>query len=229
VPQDLALYPDLSCQENLEFFGRIYGLKGATLATRIGDALELVGLSDRAKDKVGSYSGGMKRRANMAAGLLHQPKLLILDEPTVGVDPQSRNAILETVGGLGIAVLYTTHYMEEASKLCQRIGIIDEGRLIAEGSPHGLIDQHGGQDRVCLTFAVAAPPAWVDACRSLPSVHTVTPIDGGLELLTDHGPKVLPDVVRVAGEHGVELLGVEVIAPNLEGVFLRLTGKELRD
>ncbi|HEY1827404.1 MAG TPA: ABC transporter ATP-binding protein, partial [Acidimicrobiales bacterium] len=133
VPQDLALYPDLSCQENLDFFGRMYGLRGPALTKRITESLELVGLADRAKDKIGSYSGGMKRRANMAAGLLHQPSLLVLDEPTVGVDPQSRNAILETVGALGIAVLYTTHYMEEAAKLCQRIGIIDEGRLIAEG------------------------------------------------------------------------------------------------
>jgi ABC-2 type transport system ATP-binding protein len=111
VPQDLALYPDLTAQENLDFFGRLYGLSGDTLATRVADALALVGLSERSGDKVGTYSGGMKRRANMAAGLLHEPQLLVLDEPTVGVDPQSRNAILETVAALGIAVLYTTHYM----------------------------------------------------------------------------------------------------------------------
>jgi ABC-2 type transport system ATP-binding protein len=229
VPQDLALYPDLTAQENLEFFGRIYGLKPPVLGTRITETLELVGLADRAKDKVGTYSGGMKRRANIAAGLLHHPKLLILDEPTVGVDPQSRNAILETVGQLGIAVLYTTHYMEEASKLCQRIGIIDDGRLVAEGTPNGLIAQHGGPDRVRLTFPEAAPATLAAACENLASVHGVRPIEGGLELATDHGPKVLPEVVKVAGSQGVELSGVEVVSPDLETVFLHLTGKELRD
>jgi ABC-2 type transport system ATP-binding protein len=229
VPQDLALYPDLSARENLEFFGQLYGLAGATLAARIDHTLELVGLADRGADRVGSYSGGMKRRANIAAGLLHQPRLLILDEPTVGVDPQSRNAILETVGALGISVLYTTHYMEEASKLCQRIGIIDDGRLIAEGTPSSLIDQHGGSDRVRLTFAADAADVMALACRQLPSVHDVRPVDGGLELTTDHGPRVLPTVVKVAGDHGVELTGVEVVVPDLEGVFLSLTGKELRD
>jgi ABC-2 type transport system ATP-binding protein len=228
VPQDIALYPDLTAQENLEFFGRIYGIKPPVLGRRIEDTLALVGLADRAKDKVGTYSGGMKRRANIAAGLLHQPNLLILDEPTVGVDPQSRNAILETVGQLGIAVLYTTHYMEEASKLCQRIGIIDDGRLIAEGTPAGLIARHGGQDRVRLTFSEPAP-ALAAACEVLVSVHGVHPIEGGLELATDHGPKVLPEVVKVAGAHGVELSGVEVVSPDLETVFLHLTGKELRD
>ncbi|HEY1827247.1 MAG TPA: export ABC transporter ATP-binding protein, partial [Acidimicrobiales bacterium] len=143
--------------------------------------------------------------------------------------PQSRNAILETVGALGIAVLYTTHYMEEAAKLCQRIGIIDEGRLIAEGTPEGLIAQHGGQDRLRLTFAAHTEPALAEACELLDSVHTVTSIDRGLELSTDHGPKVLPEVVKAAGEHGVELTGVDVMAPDLEVVFLHLTGKELRD
>ena len=141
VPQDLALYPDLSALENLTFFGQLYGLSGKQLEGRIHETLELVGLADRSKDRIGTYSGGMKRRANMAAGLLHRPKLLVLDEPTVGVDPQSRNAILETVAQLGIAVLYTTHYMEEASKLCDRIGIIDDGHLIAEGTAASLIDR----------------------------------------------------------------------------------------
>jgi ABC-2 type transport system ATP-binding protein len=229
VPQDLALYPDLTARENLEFFGQLYGLSGKGLATRISETLALVGLSDRGGDRIGSYSGGMKRRANIAAGLLHQPRLLILDEPTVGVDPQSRNAILGTVGSLGIAVLYTTHYMEEAAKLCQRIGIIDDGRFIAEGTPHGLIDQHGGQDRVRITFGPAASEVMTKASRQLNGVREVRPIEGGLELTTDHGPGVLPNVVRAAGQLGVELSGVEVVVPDLEGVFLSLTGKELRD
>jgi ABC-2 type transport system ATP-binding protein len=229
VPQDLALYPDLSAAENLAFFGQLYGLSGRELQTRIGEALELVGLSERAKDRIGTYSGGMRRRANMAAGLLHRPKLLVLDEPTVGVDPQSRNAILQTVGRLGIAVLYTTHYMEEAAKLCDRVGIIDDGRLIAEGTADALIGAHGGRDKVHLVCAAAALDGLAAACRALENIHDVHEIDGRLELTTDHGPAVLSAVVAAAARHGIELTGVEVRSPNLEDVFLELTGKELRD
>ena len=229
VPQDLALYPDLSAVENLTFFGQLYGLAGKQLQVRIGETLELVGLADRGKDRIGTYSGGMKRRANMAAGLLHRPKLLVLDEPTVGVDPQSRNAILETVGRLGIAVLYTTHYMEEAAKLCDRIGIIDDGRLIAEGTADSLIGVHGGRDKVHLSCDGADLVPLARACRDLDGIHDVHMVDGTLELTTDHGPAVLPAVVALAARMDVDLTGVEVRSPNLEDVFLSLTGKELRD
>ncbi len=229
VPQDLALYPDLSATENLTFFGRLYGLSGRELEDRIHETLELVGLADRGKDRIATYSGGMKRRANMAAGLLHRPKLLVLDEPTVGVDPQSRNAILETVGNLGIAVLYTTHYMEEASKLCDRIGIIDDGKLIAEGTAPSLIAEHGGLDKVQLSCAVSDLDALTTSCRALEGIHDVREVDGSLELTTDHGPALLPAVVAIAARRGIELTGVEVRSPNLEDVFLSLTGKELRD
>ncbi len=229
VPQDLALYPDLSAVENLTFFGQLYGLSGKELQGRIGETLELVGLADRGKDRIGTYSGGMKRRANMAAGLLHRPKLLVLDEPTVGVDPQSRNAILETVGKLGIAVLYTTHYMEEAFKLCDRIGIIDDGHLIAEGTADELIGAHGGRDKVHLSCDGADLDELAAACRELENIHDVHEVDGNLELSTDRGPAVLSAVVAVATRHGVDLTGVEVRSPNLEDVFLSLTGKELRD
>ena len=229
VPQDLALYPDLSAVENLTFFGQLYGLGGKELHARIGETLELVGLADRGKDRIGTYSGGMKRRANMAAGLLHRPKLLVLDEPTVGVDPQSRNSILETVGRLGIAVLYTTHYMEEAAKLCDRIGIIDDGRLVAEGTAEVLIATHGGKDKVHLSCDSDSFDELSVACLELDNVHDVHEHEGNLELTTDHGPAVLSAVVAVASRHGVDLTGVEVRAPNLEDVFLTLTGKELRD
>jgi ABC-2 type transport system ATP-binding protein len=229
VPQDLALYPDLSAIENLTFFGQLYALSGKELQIRIHETLELVGLADRGKDRISTYSGGMKRRANMAAGLLHRPKLLVLDEPTVGVDPQSRNAILETVGRLGIAVLYTTHYMEEAAKLCDRIGIIDDGRLIAEGANDALIAQHGGRDRVHLSCEQCDIAPLAAACSELDSVYEAAEFEDRLELTTDHGPAVLPAVVALAARHNVELTGVEVRAPNLEDVFLRLTGKELRD
>jgi ABC-2 type transport system ATP-binding protein len=229
VPQDLALYPDLTAAENLTFFGELYGLSGSELQGRIAETLELVGLADRGKDRIGTYSGGMKRRANMAAGMLHRPRLLVLDEPTVGVDPQSRNAILETVGRLGIAVLYTTHYMEEAAKLCDRIGIIDDGRLIAEGTNEALVAQHGGHDKVFLSSETADLGQLTAACRELDSVYEVAEIEDRLELTTEHGPAVLPAVVAAAARHGVELSGLEVRSPNLEDVFLRLTGKELRD
>jgi ABC-2 type transport system ATP-binding protein len=230
VPQDLALYPDLTAAENLTFFGELYGLTGNELHGRIAETLELVGLADRGKDRIGTYSGGMKRRANMAAGLLHRPRLLVLDEPTVGVDPQSRNAILETVGRLGIAVLYTTHYMEEAAKLCDRVGIIDDGHLIAEGTNETLIAQHGGRDRVLLSCDADADLGQLAAaCRELDTVYEVAELEDRLELTTDHGPAVLPAVVATAARHRVELTGVEVRSPNLEDVFLRLTGKELRD
>ncbi len=229
VPQDLALYPDLSAVENLTFFGQLYGLAGKELQGRISETLELVGLADRGQDRIGTYSGGMKRRANMAAGLLHRPKLLVLDEPTVGVDPQSRNAILGTVGRLGIAVLYTTHYMEEAARLCDRIGIIDDGQLIAEGSAETLIGAYGGRDKVHLSCDVGSLEILSAACLELHNVHNVHEHEGNLELTTDHGPAVLSAVVAVATRHGVDLTGVEVRTPNLEDVFLSLTGKELRD
>jgi ABC-2 type transport system ATP-binding protein len=229
VPQDLALYPDLSAMENLSFFGQLYGLAGAQLKARITETLELVGLAERGKDHISTYSGGMKRRANMAAGLLHRPKLLVLDEPTVGVDPQSRNAILETVGRLGIAVLYTTHYMEEAAKLCDRIGIIDDGHLIAEGTSQELIRVHGGSDKVHLDCEGADLDALAEGCRGVEGVHDVREIDGHLELTTENGPALLPALVAVASRQSVELTGVEVRSPNLEDVFLSLTGKELRD
>ena len=229
VPQDLALYTALSADENLTFFGQLYGLGGKQLQGRIGETLELVGLADRGKDRIGTYSGGMKRRANMAAGLLHRPKLLVLDEPTVGVDPQSRNAILETVGRLGIAVRYTTHYMEEAARLCDRIGIIDDGQLVAEGTAESLIGTHGGRDKVHLSCDAASFDILSAACLELTNVHDVHEHEGSLELTTAHGPAVLSAVVAVATKHGVDLTGVEVRTPNLEDVFLTLTGKELRD
>ncbi len=244
VPQDLALYPDLTARENLGFFGRLYGLSGAVLEARIDEALTLVGLADRGGDRIGTYSGGMKRRANMAAGLLHRPRLLVLDEPTVGVDPQSRNAILETVAELGIAVLYTTHYMEEAAKLCRRVGIIDDGRLIAEGTPRALVEAHGGPDRIRIWFGdedaigdgaalagadAAAAGELCDACRRIPGISDARAADGGAELTANGGASLIPDVVKAAEAQGVALSGIEVLKPDLEGVFLALTGKELRD
>jgi len=234
VPQDLALYPDLSAKENLSFFGRLYGLSGARLHTRITDVLEIAGLADRADERVARFSGGMKRRVNIAAGLLHEPRLLVLDEPTVGVDPQSRNAILQTVTDLvhaGMAVLYTTHYMEEAARLCDRIGIIDAGRLVAEGTRRELIKSLGGEDkiRVLATASPAALDKLAADLRALQGVREVVATDEGLELLVGDGRELLPVVVATASATGIEITGADVVEPDLEDVFLELTGKELRD
>jgi ABC-2 type transport system ATP-binding protein len=231
VPQDLALYPDLTARENLRFFGRLQGLRGRQLDERIAAVLEVVGLADRADDRIESYSGGMKRRANIAVGLLHEPQLLVLDEPTVGVDPQSRTAILDAVdalGGEGLAVLYTTHYMEEAARLCDRIGIIDEGRLITEGTRRELIDQLGSASHVRIE-AVGLLDAFVGHARGLPMVRSVSMSDGIVDVTVDDGRRSIASLVEAADRAGVEVAGVEVIEPDLEAVFLHMTGKALRD
>ncbi len=231
VPQDIALYPDLSARENLRFFGRLYGLKGEALESQVDAALALVGLADRSSERVERYSGGMKRRANIAAGLLHQPSLLVLDEPTVGVDPQSRHAILEAVRTLadgGLAVLYTTHYMEEAERLCDRVGIIDEGRLVAEGTQRELVARVGQSDR--LRVGVSGESAGFAArCRELQPGIEVIVADGVVEVLASGGRRLLAPIVQAAEAAGVEVTGIEVIEPDLEAVFLHLTGKALRD
>ncbi|MBA3655417.1 MAG: ABC transporter ATP-binding protein [Actinobacteria bacterium] len=232
VPQDIALYLDLGARENLRFFGRLYGLKGAALDERIDAVLAIVGLSDRADERIERYSGGMKRRANIAAGLLHRPALLVLDEPTVGVDPQSRHAILETVRSLaddGMAVLYTTHYMEEAERLCDRLGIIDEGRLIAEGTRRELVANVGQRDRIRIGVAGDAA-ALAAGCRAIdPELELVVVGDGGIEVLATAGRRLLAPIIQAAETAAIEITGIEVIEPDLEAVFLHLTGKALRD
>ena len=231
VPQDIALYPDLTGRENLSFFGRMQGLAGAELRRAVDAALEVVGLADRADDRVEAYSGGMQRRANIAAGLLHSPKLLVLDEPTVGVDPQSRNAILESIEALGtegMAVLYTTHYMEEAERLCDRVGIIDQGRVIAEGTRRELVARIGEHDRLRVA-ASGDLGRFADHCRGLPGVVEATEADGAVEVLAEDGRRALAPVVEAAERAGAEISGMELVEPDLETVFLRLTGRALRD
>jgi ABC-2 type transport system ATP-binding protein len=231
VPQDLAIYPDLSARENLTFFGRLYGLGGAQLRERIADVLSVIDLADRADERTERFSGGMKRRLNIGIGLLHRPKLLVLDEPTVGVDPQSRNAILASVGALsaaGMGILYTTHYMEEAERLCDRVGVIDEGRIIAEGTRRELVALVGGLDKIQLAasgdLALAA-----GAVRQLDGVRKVTTHDAGIELLVVEARRLLPTILAAMTQDGVSIRSVEVVEPDLEAVFLHLTGKALRD
>nr|WP_306422564.1 ABC transporter ATP-binding protein [Paenarthrobacter aurescens] len=202
------------------------------MASRVDSVLDLLGLAERAGEQTKKYSGGMKRRLNIGIGLLHRPRLLILDEPTVGVDPQSRNSILEAVGNLsseGTAVLYTTHYMEEAERLCDRIAILDQGRVQAEGTRDELITLTGGLDQITLV-GTGRITAAAEALRSLDGVHRVTDSGGtGLMLTVTDGAALLAGIVTTAARSGMTMASVAVTRPDLESVFLHLTGKALRD
>ncbi len=231
VPQDLAIYPDLSAAENLRFFGRLHGLGGRSLSERTSEVLKTVGLIDRADDRAGDFSGGMKRRLNIGIGLLHQPSLLVLDEPTVGVDPQSRDAILasvEQLGASGIGVLYTTHYMEEAERLCDRVGIVDHGMMVAEGTRPELVALVGEQDHVRLGLEDGHGAA-ADGLRALPEVESVVTTDHSLDLGLADSHQALPSILATAETAGARVLSVEVVEPDLEAVFLHLTGRALRN
>jgi ABC-2 type transport system ATP-binding protein len=230
VPQEIAIYPDLTARENLRFFGRLYALGGNDLETRVAEILEIVGLTDRASEKTAKYSGGMQRRLNIGLGLLNRPRLLVLDEPTVGVDPQSRNAILSSVERFreeGMAVLYTTHYMEEAERLCDRVGILDEGKLLAEGTRRELVSTVGERDRVHLA-ATGDLDAAARVVGALDAVKQATRSEDGVDLVVEDARKHLPAILTFVGEHA-HVTTVEVSEPNLEAVFLHLTGKALRD
>ena len=231
VPQELAIYPDLSARENLLFFGRLYGIAPAELAKRVDEVLRVIGLSDRAKDRAGTYSGGMKRRLNIGVGLIHAPTLLILDEPTVGVDPQSRNAILESIEQLaaaGIAVLYTTHYMEEAQRLCDRVAIIDGGVIRAEGTQPELVKLVGENERIRVIGTGSVKDA-AERVRNLPGIADASAAAEEVSLLAPDAGAVLTPVLQALSEAGMSVGSVVVEKPDLETVFLHLTGKALRD
>ena len=231
VPQELAIYPDLTARENLRFFARLYGMGRKEANGRIDEILEITGLAERADDMSKEYSGGMKRRLNIGIGLLHHPRLLVLDEPTVGVDPQSRNAILESVERLadeGVAVLYTTHYMEEAERLCDRVGIVDLGELKAEGTRQELVRLVGEHDQVQLA-ATGDLSAGARVIAEIGAVREASVRDGGIDLIVDEARNVLPDILARTAAAGVSVRSVEVKEPDLEAVFLHLTGKALRD
>jgi ABC-2 type transport system ATP-binding protein len=231
VPQDLAIYPELTARENLRFFGQLYGLGGAELRSRMDEVLEIIGLADRADERTDGFSGGMKRRLNIGIGLLNRPKLLVLDEPTVGVDPQSRNAILasvEQLGEQGMAILYTTHYMEEAERLCDRVAIIDAGQIKAEGTRRELVSLIGQRDRVGLA-ALGPLAAVAQALRAVPGVEEATAHEAGIALLVGEARTILPRLLEAAAAAGATVNGVEIVEPDLEAVFLHLTGRALRD
>jgi len=231
VPQDIALYPDLSARENLVFWGKMYGLRGAPLKARVNEVLDIIGLADRQRDWVGTFSGGMKRRVNIGAALLHKPSVVIMDEPTVGIDPQSRRHILDSVKELnrqGMTVIYTTHYMEEAEELSDHIAIIDQGEVVANGTYHELIQLVGEQTRIDLGLNVEGEsilPVW----QKVEGVSQASSLEGSVTLLVDDSNRVLPRLFESAGEVGARITSVEIKEPNLESVFLHLTGRALRD
>ena len=224
VPQDIALYPDLSARENLVFWGKMYGLRGAELKSRVDEVLEVIGLTDRQKDHVGKFSGGMKRRVNIGAALLHKPAVIIMDEPTVGIDPQSRRHILDNVKELnqeGMTVLYTTHYMEEAAELSHHIAIMDKGKVIAYGTHDELIKMVGEQTRIDLTLNTEGRKS--SGCwRSTEGVAKIDATDGKVTALVDDSNRVLPRLFEAASRAGVRITSVDIQEPNLETVFLHL-------
>jgi ABC-2 type transport system ATP-binding protein len=254
VPQDLALYPTLSARVNLNFFGRIYGLRGSELKGRVEDVLRIVALTDRADQTIDKYSGGMKRRVNIAAGLVHHPRLLFLDEPTVGVDPQSRNHIFESVMRLnrerGMSVVYTSHYMEEVELLCNRVAIIDEGYIIAMDTVKNLIGILGGG--MIYVGLEEVDDELLEQLAQLPAVKEVVlapkpilpPPAEGEEPLSETEPVTTSQIVKIVAENSQQavvnvisflneedrpLTSLEILEPNLESVFLHLTGKKLRE
>lgn len=234
VPQEIALYEDLTARENLTFWGKMYGLRGAALKQRVAEALELIGLEGRANDRVEKYSGGMKRRVNIAVALLHKPQVIYMDEPTVGIDPQSRRNILDSVLNLknqGMTVLYTTHYMEEAEELSDHVAIMDHGELIACGTQSELVALVGEKDRLSLAFVVppADPGPVLLACQELPGVEQAHMDEGRLSLLAQDGAEALPALFEALSRLDLRLQSVEIHEPNLETVFLHLTGRALRD
>ena len=233
VPQDLAVYDELTARENLVFWGQMYNLSGKQLKLRVDEVLEQIGLTERAAQRVKTYSGGMKRRLNIGVGLLHKPSVLFMDEPTVGIDPQSRRAILDSVKELnrqGMTVLYTTHYMEEAEELSNRVGIIDHGQLIAIGTQSELTHQVGENETLVLHVGEGEnPQALMEAVRGLEGVLQADVSDHSVTLMTPEAEELLPSAIMQANTIGIKIRSVDIREPNLEAVFLNLTGRALRD
>lgn len=232
VPQEIALYEELTAYENMKFFGKTYGLSGEKLKNKIQEVLELVGLKDRQKDRIKQYSGGMKRRINMAVALMHDPELLIMDEPTVGIDPQSRNYILEMVKELNhtknMTILYTSHYMEEVEKLCDRVYIMDHGQVIASGTKDELKGILSSEETVLIEVG-ERNAAFLNKLSEHPSIHQVVQDNGGYKVITAKGEDLFADIFNMAKNSNIKIRGVHVQTPTLEDVFLHLTGRKLRD
>ncbi len=248
IPQEIALYPELSARQNLTFFGKMYGMGGSTLNKRVDEVLEFIDLTDRQKDRIDTFSGGMKRRVNIGVGLLHKPQLIYMDEPTVGIDPQSRRRILDTVKQLrdeqGMTVLYTTHLMEEAEELSDRVGIIDHGEIIALGTQGELTQRVGEEDRLEFTVGAQKVPEAL-LIRLTETIDGVTKVTynapeqmtegsskatpGTISAFAKRGRTALPDLIQALAADDIEIQSVQVKEPDLEAVFLALTGRALRD
>jgi ABC-2 type transport system ATP-binding protein len=231
VPQDIALYPTLTGYENLRFWGNLYGLKGAELKERINEVADIIGLNERLKDKVKKYSGGMKRRLNIGAALLHKPDLLIMDEPTVGIDPQSRSHILDTVLKLsaqGMTIIYTTHYMEEAEELCSRICIMDEGKIIASGTKQELVELVKERTRINIKLDKITGNM-PQIFKEIPVVSDAAVLDDTVTLFGENGDILLAEIISRISEEKSKIRSLDIQKPDLEAVFLHLTGKALRD
>ena len=231
VPQDLAIFENLTARENVTFFAKLYGLRGKLLKERVEEALEFVGLLDRARDRPSSFSGGMKRRLNIACAIMHRPKLIIMDEPTVGIDPQSRNHILEsvrTLNRMGSTIIYTSHYMEEVSAISTRVGIMDHGHLIAYGTQEELRGKVE-QDNKIIIQAVNLREEAVMELRDHPRIKQVTIHEQTLELLVGSSQAYLQDILFILSKHEVKIQSLTQVEPDLEALFLSLTGRTLRD
>ena len=229
VPQELAIYEDLSARDNLTYWGAAYGLKGDRLKQRVDQVLNRIGLMDRAGDLPKQYSGGMKRRLNFGCGLVHEPAILLLDEPTVGVDPQSRERLFDLVReekAKGTCVLYTTHYMEEAEKLCDELAIIDHGKIIAGGTLDELRAEFGGNDIIRLTGSFE--PSSVEPMLAELNAGILSLTPEVLMITISEGARVLPAVLQAISATGADIRDTRLSEPNLESLFLKLTGKELR-
>jgi ABC-2 type transport system ATP-binding protein len=233
VPQEIALYEGLTARENLYFWGQMYGMHGRPLRQRLDEVLTQIGLAEQATRVVKTFSGGMKRRLNVGVGLLHRPRLVFMDEPTVGLDPQSRRAILDMVQDLhrhGMSVLYTTHYMEEAAELADRVGIIDHGKMIALGTQQQLTQQVGQSDTVRLQVGEEQHAVVLaSALRAVPGVQQVSATGQHVVLVVHSAAEMLASVVSKASDVAVKIRAVDIQEPNLEAVFLHLTGRALRD
>jgi ABC-2 type transport system ATP-binding protein len=231
VPQELALYDDLSASENLRFWGAAYGMRGAALDRRVLEVLEAIGLADRAKDQPKKFSGGMKRRLNLGCGIVHHPKVLLLDEATAGVDPQSRVKLLDLVRGearSGTCVLYTTHYMEEAETLCDELAIIDRGTMIASGTLEALREMIGERDVLRLAGRFE-PERTRAAIAAFDGAEILQADEGSLRVALLGASRRLPELFRALAESGGEVRETTLTRPNLESLFIKLTGKELRE
>lgn len=231
VPQDLAIYEDLTAYENVKFFAGLYGLRGAQLRNRVEEALQFVGLSDKHKSFPKNFSGGMKRRLNIACAIAHRPKLIIMDEPTVGIDPHSRNYILESVkklNAMGCTIIYTSHYMEEVEEICTRIAIVDHGKIIAEGTKEQLksIITNTKDIQVVLKSAENVD---IGELKTISGVEAAALEDNTIKINSDAGVNNLNQIIEKLMKNGAEIRSLEEKAPNLETVFLTLTGRQLRD